>query len=142
MKIRPFAEADQNAVIALWRACGLVRSWNDPQQDIRRKLLVQRELFLVGEAEGSIVASAMAGYEGHRGWVNYLAVHPDVQRRGYGAALMRTLEERLLALGCPKINLQLRADNARAQEFYRALGYAQDEAVSYGKRLIPDEPAA
>ena len=140
LHIRPFQEADADTVVALWQACDLTRPWNDPHKDIARKLQVQRELFLVGELEGRIVASVMAGYEGHRGWVNYLAVHPDCQRRHFGRALMDAVQERLLALGCPKINLQVRNTNEKALGFYRQLGYAVDEALSMGKRLIPDGP--
>ena len=140
MQIRPFTEADTDAVIALWQACGLTRPWNDPLRDIQRKLTVQRELFLVGEADGRLVASAMAGYDGHRGWVNYLAVVPDAQGLGYGRALMAHIEAALLARGCPKLNLQVRSSNTAVLAFYRQLGYAQDEAVSLGKRLIADDP--
>jgi len=136
--IRPFREADEAQVVALWRACGLTRPWNDPHRDIARKLAMQRELFLVGEEGGRIVASVMAGYEGHRGWVNYLAVDPGRRRAGLGARLMQRVEELLLAQGCPKINLQVRASNAEVLAFYRALGYAQDEVVAMGKRLVPD----
>ncbi len=82
MQLRPYAEPDEEAVVALWRACELTRPWNDPHRDIARKLQVQRHMFLVGEIEGRIVASVMAGFDGHRGWINYLAVHPDFQRRG------------------------------------------------------------
>lgn len=140
MQIRPFTEADTDAVIALWQACGLTRPWNDPLRDIQRKLTVQRELFLVGEADSRLVASAMAGYDGHRGWVNYLAVVPDAQGLGYGRALMAHIEAALLARGCPKLNLQVRSSNTAVLAFYRQLGYAQDEAVSLGKRLIADGP--
>ena len=101
---------------------------------------MQRELFLVGEADGRLVASAMAGYDGHRGWVNYLAVVPDAQGLGYGRALMAHIEAALLARGCPKLNLQVRSSNTAVLAFYRQLGYAQDEAVSLGKRLIADGP--
>jgi ribosomal protein S18 acetylase RimI-like enzyme len=138
MLIRPFQEGDTDEVIALWEACGLTRPWNDPRRDIARKLAVQRELFLVGEVDGRPVATAMAGYEGHRGWVNYLAVAPDDRRAGHGRALMAEIERLLLERGCPKINLQVRADNPEALGFYRALGYEVDAAVSLGKRLIPD----
>jgi ribosomal protein S18 acetylase RimI-like enzyme len=137
--IRPFREADEAQVVALWQACGLTRPWNDPHLDIARKLAVQRELFLVGEEGGRVVASVMAGYEGHRGWVNYLAVDPGRRRTGLGAQLMRRVEELLLSRGCPKINLQVRAGNAEVLAFYRALGYARDEAIALGKRLIPDQ---
>jgi len=138
MHIRPFDEADTDAVIALWEASGLLRPWNDPRRDIQRKLEVQRELFLVGEADGRIVAAAMAGYEGHRGWVNYLAVDPGTRGKGYGRELMAHIERVLEANGCPKVNLQVRADNTEAIDFYRALGYEVDAAISMGKRLIAD----
>lgn len=142
MVIRPFREADTRPVIALWHSCALTRPWNDPAKDIARKLDVQRELFVVGEVGGTLMASAMAGYDGHRGWVNYLAVHPDFRRQGHGEALMRHVEQGLLALGCPKLNLQVRSSNSSVLAFYRALGYSQDDVVSLGKRLIVDEPPA
>jgi ribosomal protein S18 acetylase RimI-like enzyme len=138
MEIRPFREADEALVVALWQACGLTRPWNDPHKDIARKLQVQRELFLVAEDEGRIVASVMAGYEGHRGWVNYLAVDVAHRRGGLGADLMRKAEDLLLARGCPKVSLLVRTSNADVLAFYRALGYAQDDAIPLGKRLIPD----
>jgi ribosomal protein S18 acetylase RimI-like enzyme len=140
MRIRPFRPADEEAVVSLWEACGLTRPWNDPRKDIARKLSVQPELFLVGEYDESIVASVMGGYDGHRGWVNYLAVHPQYRRRGYGQAVMKYLEQRLLELGCPKVNLQVRASNDSALDFYRRIGYARDEVVGLGRRLVPDEP--
>lgn len=136
--IRPFAEADMSAVVDLWKLCDLTRPWNDPTKDITRKLTVQPELFLLAEQEGRIIGSVMAGYEGHRGWINYLAVHPDHRRAGLGRQLMAAAEKRLLSLGCPKINLQVRTSNAAAIGFYQSIGFAQDEVVSYGKRLIPD----
>ena len=139
LRIRPFAEADSDTVVALWRECGLVRPWNDPHKDIARKLQVQRELFLVGEVDGAVVASVMAGYEGHRGWVYYLAVAPRQQRRGFARELMQHVEAALLARGCPKISLLVRETNAPVLAFYARLGYAQDASVPLGKRLIPDE---
>ncbi len=142
LHIRPFRPEDQDPVIALWQACGLTRPWNDPVKDIARKQAVHPELFLVGEADGRLVASAMGGYEGHRGWVNYLAVAPDCQRRGFGAALMRHLEAELTARGCPKLNLQVREGNDAVIAFYERLGYGNDRTVSLGKRLIPDGPPA
>ena len=138
MDIREFLEPDTEAVVDLWHTADLVRPWNDPHRDIARKLAVQRELFLVGEIEGVVVASAMAGYDGHRGWVNYLAVDPDHRGRGYGRLLMAEVEGRLIAAGCPKLNLQVRFDNTDALGFYEALGYSVDAAVSLGKRLIAD----
>lgn len=138
LHIREFQEEDAAAVVALWQACGLVKPWNDAYKDIQRKLTVGRELFLVGEIDGRIAATIMGGYEGHRGWVNYLAVHPDYRRQGYGRFLMDTVESKLLARGCPKINLQIRESNLDVIRFYEAIGYKQDKVVSFGKRLIPD----
>lgn len=138
LSIRPFDRADLDAVVALWQDCGLVRPQNDPVRDIERKLLVQPQLFLVGVMDDVVVGSVMAGYEGHRGWVNYLAVSPTHQRRGIARQLMFRVEEELLAIGCPKINLQVRDGNEEAIGFYASLGYSVDPAVSLGKRLIPD----
>ena len=140
MHIRPYREPDEEAVVALWNVCGLVRPWNDPHKDIARKLTVQRELFLIGEVDGRLVATVMAGFEGHRGWVNYLAVAPGLRGRGYAARLMQRVEEDLLAVGCPKISLLVRAGNTEVLAFYSKLGYAADEAIPLGKRLIPDQP--
>ena len=140
MKIRPYTPADEAAVIALWQRCELTRPWNDPRKDIERKLTVQPELFVVGERQGQIVATAMAGFDGHRGWINYLAVSPELQKQGLGRQLMTHVEQALTAMGCPKLNLQVRAGNAQALAFYQAIGYGQDEVVSMGKRLISDQP--
>jgi ribosomal protein S18 acetylase RimI-like enzyme len=140
LQIRPFRPEDQDTVIALWQACGLTRPWNDPVKDIARKCAEQPELFFVGEHGGRIVASAMAGYDGHRGWVNYLSVEPALQGRGFGAALMRHIEARLTARGCPKLNLQVREGNDAVIGFYERLGYGNDHTVGLGKRLIHDTP--
>lgn len=140
MNIRPYQPADEAAVIALWERCELTRPWNDPRKDIQRKLAVQAELFVVGELNGLIVATAMAGFDGHRGWINYLAVSPDRQRQGLGRQLVAHIERALHAMGCPKLNLQIRAGNAQVIAFYQALGYGQDELISMGKRLISDQP--
>ncbi len=123
MDIRPYREADEQVVITLWRDCGLVVPWNDPARDIARKLQVGRELFLVGEVAGELVATVMGGYEGHRGWVNYLAVSPAHRRCGYGEQLMSRLEGMLRARGCPKINLQVRSNNSEVIAFYQSIGY-------------------
>lgn len=139
MNIREFTEVDEEAVIQLWRECGLVVSHNDPRKDIARKLQVGRDLFLVGTQGEAIVASVMGGYEGHRGWVNYLAVSPQCQRRGYGAILMHRIEDLLLQRGCPKLNLQIRRSNDAVIAFYQSLGYGEDAVASMGKRLEADE---
>lgn len=138
MQIRAFAAADAEAVVALWQACGLVRPWNDPHKDIARKGKVQPELFLVGELDGAVIATAMGGYDGHRGSLYYMAVSPAHQGKRYGATLLAQLETILLAMGCPKINLMVRAGNPVA-DFYNGLGYSLETSACYGKRLIPDE---
>jgi ribosomal protein S18 acetylase RimI-like enzyme len=139
MLIRPFTEADTDDVVALWTASGLVRPWNDPRADIRRKLAVQPELFLVAVDGPELLATVMAGYDGHRGSVYYLAVDPAHQREGIGRALLAEVERLLADLGCPKLNLLVRSDNLSVLGFYRGLGYGEDQVVSLGKRLLLDE---
>lgn len=138
VEVRSFAGSDEDAVVALWERCGLTRPWNDPHKDVARKRTVQPELFLVAAVDGVVVGTAMFGYDGHRGWVNYLATDPAYRRQGIARTLMQTGESRLLDLGCPKLSLQVRAGNADAVAFYAALGYGRDDVESYGKRLIPD----
>ena len=140
MKIRPYRPADEQAVVDLWRACGLTRPWNDPHKDIARKLTEQPELFLVGMLGNEVVASVMVGFDGHRGWVYYLAVAERHRKRSLGRALMQEAERLLIERGCPKLNLQVRTSNAGVIEFYRKLGDSLDETVSLGKRLIQDQP--
>ena len=139
MLVRPFQPADESAVIDLWRRCDLVRSQNDPVKDITRKLRVSPEMFLVGVIDGKIVATVMAGYEGHRGWINYLAVDPGLQRVGLARLIMDEAERLLRAAGCPKINLQVRSTNSAVIEFYKRIGYSIDDVTSMGKRLESDE---
>jgi ribosomal protein S18 acetylase RimI-like enzyme len=138
MIIRPFERTDESAVIDLWRRCDLVRPQNDPAKDIRRKLHVQPQMFLIAELEHAIVGAVMAGYEGHRGWINYLAVAPERRRQGIGAALMREVERLLRVEGCAKMNLQVRSTNPEVIEFYRKIGFVVDDVVSTGKRLEHD----
>ncbi len=138
MLIRQYSADNENAMVELWQRCGLTRPWNDPRKDIARKLKVNPELFLVGFVNGKVAASAVAGYEGHRGWVNYLAVDPDFQRKGLGRQMMQNVEQALAQTGCPKVNIQVRTGNLNAIEFYKNLGYKIDETVSMGKRLEED----
>jgi ribosomal protein S18 acetylase RimI-like enzyme len=139
IEIRPYEPRDEMAVVQLWSDCGLIVPWNNPHRDIHRKLKVQPEMFLVGCSGGQIIATVMAGYDGHRGWINYLAVHPNYQRSGIGKRMMDEAEIRLRAAGCPKINLQVRSTNADAIAFYKKIGYKVDDVVSFGKRLESDE---
>ena len=141
LHIRPYRDDDESPVIALWKACGLVVPHNDPRKDIQRKLRVNPEWFLIGEQAGAIVATCMTGYDGHRGWINYLAVAPHAQRQRMASRMMDEAERLLRAAGCPKINLQIRATNLPVIEFYKTLGFAVDTVTSMGKRLEIDEPA-
>src|ERR1700730_9783122 len=137
LTIRAYAESDEAQVIQLWREVFPDNpSWNVPKADIDRKLAVQRNLFLVGDLEGQIVASVMAGFDGHRGWVHLVAVAPKHRKRGFGRLMMAEGEKRLREIGCTKINLQVRATNQGVINFYERLGYSVEERVSMGKRLM------
>ena len=137
--IREFQESDEQSLVSLWNVCKLTVPWNNPYKDIKRKLCVQPELFLVGYVEENLIASAMAGYDGHRGWINYFAVHPDFQSRGFGKQLMDYVENRLRELGCPKINLQIREGNKKVLSYYLKLGYVEEKRISMSKRLEDDQ---
>ena len=135
MNIRPFEERDRDALIRLWKESGLVSPTNDPDRDIDLKLAQQPDLFFVGEVDGAIVATVMAGYEGHRGWINYLATGPNHRRMGFGREIMSFAEDRLAELGCPKVNLQVRGGNSQVVEFYESIGYSVEDRISLGKRI-------
>jgi len=125
----------QDAVVDLWRRCDLVVPQNDPVEDIQRKIAFQPELFFVALLNGKVIGSVMAGYEGHRGWLNYLAVLPEHQRHGYGRRLVEKTVDELKELGCLKVNLQVRKSNISAVKFYENIGFKDDDVVSLGKRL-------
>jgi ribosomal protein S18 acetylase RimI-like enzyme len=136
LHVRPFLESDQPSVVALWsQVFADDPPRNEPRAVIDRKLRVQRELFLVGEFQGDIVGTVIAGFDGYRGWVYHLAVRPGVRRRGFGRALMQEAEARLKALGCPKLNLQVRSSNGGVIAFYEQLGYSIEDRASLGKIL-------
>jgi len=136
--LRTFQTDDTDSVIELWRRCDLLRPWNDPHKDIFRKISIQPELFLVLENGDCILGCIMAGYDGHRGWLNYLAVDPDFRQKGYGRQLVQEAANRLHDLGCPKINIQVRKKNVSILSFYRKLGFVDDPVISLGKRLEQD----
>ena len=138
LTIRRFRAEDTGDVVDLWLSCDLVRPANDPWRDIARKQKVGGDLLLVATLDDKIIGSVMAGYEGHRGWVNYVAVGPRHRRQGIGRRLMEEAERLLRAEGCPKINLQVRSSNLAVVAFYKAMGFAQDDVISLGKRLVPD----
>ena len=135
MKIRAYKDTDKDAVISLWNERGLATSRNDPARDIELKMRVDPDLFLVGVIETELVTTVMAGYEGHRGWINYLAVALSQRSNGYGREIMLHAERLLQAKGCPKVNLQVRTSNKAVIEFYNTLGYSDDDVVSLGKRF-------
>ena len=127
--IGDLAEDEIEDAVALWEACGLTRPWNDPRADARLALAGPSSTILALRDAGRLVGSVMVGHDGHRGWVYYLAVSPDEQKRGLGAELMRAAEQWIVARGMPKLQLMVRADNTAAVGFYHAIGY-QAEAVS------------
>jgi ribosomal protein S18 acetylase RimI-like enzyme len=138
ISIKAYTESDEAGVIRLWREVFPDNPpWNDPKADIYRKIGCQPELFLVCELKGRIIGTVMAGFDGHRGWVHLVAVAADCRQRSIGRAMMKEAEERLRQVGCTKINLQVRASNQGVVAFYEKLGYAVEERVSMGKRLIP-----
>lgn len=141
VRTRPFQANDTDSVVALWDAAGLTRPWNDPRKDIARKLQVQPELFVVAvDDTDHVIGTVMAGYDGHRGWMNYLAA--DVRHRGIGVGrvLIEHVERALQELGCPKVNIQVRSSNAQVVALYEHLGYTVDDTIDLGKRLIVDPP--
>ncbi|WP_036319100.1 GNAT family acetyltransferase [Microbacterium indicum] len=137
-RIRTFHDGDEEAVVGLWERAGLTRPWNDPRKDIARFRAVWPDLLLVADLGGAVVGAVMAGYDGHRGWLNYLAADPDRQGEGIGSALVREAERRLEAIGCPKVQLLVRPENAGVFAFYDAIGYERAEIGFAGRRLIAD----
>jgi ribosomal protein S18 acetylase RimI-like enzyme len=125
----------QKAVVNLWEKCGLIVPQNDPIVDIQKKLEFQPELFFVALLEGQVIGSVMVGYEGHRGWLNYLAVLPQYQKQGFGKKLVDKAIEKLKRLGCLKVNVQVRMNNASVVDFYKQLGFKNDDVISLGLRL-------
>jgi ribosomal protein S18 acetylase RimI-like enzyme len=135
LTISPIADADVETVIALWQRCGLTRPWNDPASDIAFARRGENATILIGRAAGKIVATAMVGHDGHRGWVYYVAVDPDLQGKDLGRAIMAAAEDWLRSQGVGKVMLMVRPDNTGVQAFYDRLGYDVQERVVYAKWL-------
>ena len=136
VEIMPYRSEDQSEVVALWKTVFPDDPpWSEPVSVIRRKLTVQPQLFLTGHLNGQIVGTVIAGFDGVRGWIHHLAVRAECRHKGIGTMLMRSAEQGLEALGCPKVNLQVRATNTAVISFYRSLGYDVEERASLGKRL-------
>ena len=135
---RKFKKTDTEAVINLWQTCKLIVPWNDLIKDIKPKLSLKDNLFIIGEINNKIIATAMAGYDGHRGYIYYLAVLPELQKKGIGSSILSLVEEKLYKLGCPKINLFVRNTNIKVKAFYKTNNYEIQGSQIYGKRLISD----
>jgi len=139
MEIRNYQPKDEIQLIDLWAECDLVVPWNDPKKDIQRKALDSPKLFFVGELDEEIVASCMAGYDGHRGWIYYLAVKSKYQKQGLATSILLHSENALLKIGCPKIDLMVRNTNSDVISFYQKVGYKNDPVVVLSKRLNSDK---
>jgi ribosomal protein S18 acetylase RimI-like enzyme len=140
LAIADIADADVAAVIALWQACGLTRPWNDPAADIALAQRGPHSTVLIGRDADAIVATAMVGHDGHRGWVYYVATDPDRRAKGYGRAIMNAAEDWLRATGVAKLQLMVRRDNAKAGAFYQSIGYAEAQTIVFAKWLDGREP--
>tara|TARA_R110002049_G_scaffold293714_1_gene478876 strand:- start:1105 stop:1539 length:435 start_codon:yes stop_codon:yes gene_type:complete len=138
MHIRTFREADRTALLALWEACALTRPWNDPGRDVDLCLESRESTLLVGTKDDRLVASVMAGSDGHRGWIYYLAVDPNAQDRGHGREMMAEAELWLAGRGVPKVQLMVRGGNTAATDFYAALGYEAQDVTVMGKWIRSD----
>jgi ribosomal protein S18 acetylase RimI-like enzyme len=135
MHIESLTPSEFDAAVALWQDAGLTRPWNDPHDDLRRAIAGPSSTILAGREGDELVATAMVGHDGHRGWVYYVAVRPDRRGRGHGRAMMRACENWLAARDVPKIDLMIRTQNEAVVAFYSALGYGHDDVVVMSKRL-------
>lgn len=135
INIRNFNSGDKIQVINLWNICGLIVPSNNPENDIELKTDFQPDLFFVAESEGMIIGSVMAGYDGHRGWLNYLGVHPDYRGCGFGRSLVEYSVDKLKKLNCPKLNIQVRSTNLKVVDFYRKLGFLDHDVIGMQLKL-------
>lgn len=140
LAIAPITDDDIATVIALWQACGLTRPWNDPASDIALARRGPNSTILIGRADDAIVATAMVGHDGHRGWVYYVATDPDRRAKGFGRAIMDAAEDWLREAGIEKLQLLVRRENAKAGAFYQSLGYAEAQTIVFAKWLDGREP--
>lgn len=144
--IRPLREGEEEAVAALWDACGLTRPWNPPARDIAFARATPTADILVAEdtaaGNGALFASVLCGHEGHRGWMYYVAVHPDRQGSGLGKRMVKAAEDWLAAQGCWKVMLMVRRENATVQDFYAGLGYEHSDVVVLSRGISRDDASA
>jgi ribosomal protein S18 acetylase RimI-like enzyme len=135
LTISDLAPAEIESAVALWEECGLTRPWNDPRADIALALGKPTSTVLAGRLDGELVATAMTGSDGHRGWVYYLGVANAHRRKGYGAAMMQTAADWLKARGVPKLHVMIRTENVAVAAFYAQLGYEKSDTITMAKRL-------
>jgi ribosomal protein S18 acetylase RimI-like enzyme len=140
LSIAPIGDADVADVIALWQACGLTRPWNDPAADIALARRGPNSAILIGRDGEAMIATAMVGHDGHRGWVYYVAVDPARREKGFGRAIMNAAEDWLRQAGVAKLQLMVRRENARAGAFYQSIGYAESQTIVFAKWLDGREP--
>jgi ribosomal protein S18 acetylase RimI-like enzyme len=141
LAITAIEDADVTAVVTLWERCGLTRPWNDPVADIALARRGPNSTLLLGREDERIVASAMVGHDGHRGWVYYVATDPDRRGQGLGRAIMNAAEDWLREAGIAKLQLLVRQDNARASAFYETIGYDEAAVTVLAKWLDGREQA-
>jgi ribosomal protein S18 acetylase RimI-like enzyme len=135
LSIAAIEDADIAAVIALWQRCGLTRPWNDPAADIALARRGPNSTLLIGRDNGTLVATALVGHDGHRGWVYYVATDPDHRGKGHGRSIMNAVEDWLRQSGIEKLQLMVRPDNAGVQAFYQSIGYGEQQRIIYAKWL-------
>lgn len=140
LAIADIRDADVATVIALWRACGLTRPWNDPAADIALARRGPHSTVLIGRDDNAIVATAMVGHDGHRGWVYYVATDPNLRAKGYGRAIMNAAEDWLRAAGVPKLQLLVRPENSGVAAFYQSIGFGEQQVLFFTKWLDGREP--
>jgi len=136
MLIAPLSPVQFDAAVDLWHEVGITRPWNDPLADVRRAIAGPASTVLAGSEGETLLATAMVGHDGHRGWVYYVAVRTDARGLGHGRAMMRACEAWLAEREIPKVNLMVRGDNESGRAFYDALGYDRDDVVVLSHRLL------
>ncbi len=135
INIRKFSITDKSEVISLWKTCGLIVPSNNPEDDIELKIKFQPDLFFVAEIEGKVIGTVMTGFDGHRGWLNYLGVDPVFRKCGFGRSLVEYSINKLKELGCPKLNIQIRTGNTAVTDFYKKLGFQNHDVIGMQIKL-------
>jgi ribosomal protein S18 acetylase RimI-like enzyme len=140
LSVAPIDDADVAEVVGLWERCGLTRPWNEPQADIALARKGNNATILVGREAGTLVATALVGHDGHRGWVYYVAVDPAHQKKGFGRIIMGAAEDWLRGTGIEKLMLMVRPNNTAVRAFYESIGYGEQPRLIFAKWLDGREP--